>query len=142
MMVLQTGCEVDQVSSVDPGAAEGDAEAVLVDIDGLVAQHRFLLPARDGEVTLPLDAPVDHRAVVIPGPEGIDARVVWAGLPCQTAPSVEVTRDQGRVEVAVDRGPRVGGDECLDSQESFAVDLVFAGDDELDTVHARVSGRD
>jgi hypothetical protein len=140
--MLLAGCQVDQAPSGDPDAAEGDAQPVLVDTDGLVDRHRFLMPLPDREVLPHLDAPVDSRAVVIPGPQGIDARVVWLGSPCQTAPSVEVTRDQGRVAVAVDRGPTVGGDVCNDSEVSFAVDLAFAGDHGFDTVDARVSGRD
>jgi hypothetical protein len=86
------------------------------------------------------DAPVDARAVVIPGPDGVDAQVVWTGLPCQTAPSVEVTRDQERVVVAVARGPEVlgGADTCPDNEDFFAVDLVLAGDDGVEQVEAHV----
>jgi hypothetical protein len=110
------------------------------DADGLVAQHEFLLPAPEDDVLAHLDAPVDARAVVIPGPEGVDARVLWTGLPCQTAPSVEVTRDQERVVVAVARGPEVLGeaDTCPDTEDFFAVDLVFVGDDGIEQVEAHV----
>jgi hypothetical protein len=105
-----------------------------------VAQHEFLLPAPEDDVLVHLDAPVDARAVVTPGPDGVDARVVWTGLPCQTAPSVEVTRDQERVVVAVARGPEVLGeaDTCPDTEDFFAVDLVLAGDDGLEQVEAHV----
>jgi hypothetical protein len=111
-----------------------------VDVDGLVAQHEFLLPAPEDDVLAHLDAPVDARAVVIPGPDGVDARVVWTGLPCQTAPSVEVTRDQRRLVVAVARGPEVLGDAdtCPDTEDYFAVDLVLAGDDGIEQVDAHV----
>jgi hypothetical protein len=66
--------------------------------------------------------------------------VVWTGLPCQTAPSVEVTRDEGRLVVAVARGPEVlaHGDECPSAEDFFAVDLVLAGDHEIEQVDAHV----
>lgn len=93
-MALLVGCQRDDVPAAAPPDGDAGAQPGLVDADGLVAQHEFLLPAPEGEVLAHLDAPVDSRAVVVPGPDGVDARVVWTGLPCQTAPSVEVTRDQ------------------------------------------------
>jgi hypothetical protein len=139
-MALLVGCQSDEAPAADPPDADADAQPELVDVDGLVAQHEFLLPAPEDDVLAHLDAPVDARAVVIPGPDGVDARVVWTGLPCQTAPSVEVTRDQERVVVAVARGPEVLGeaDSCPDTEDFFAVDLVLDGDDGLEQVEAHV----
>jgi hypothetical protein len=137
-MALLVGCQSDEAPAADP--PDADVQPELVDADGLVAQHEFLLPAPEDDVLAHLDAPVDARAVVIPGPDGVDARVVWTGLPCQTAPSVEVTRDQERVVVAVARGPEVLGeaDTCPDTEDFFAVDLVLVGDDGLEQVEAHV----
>jgi hypothetical protein len=137
-MALLVGCQSDEAPAADP--PDADAQPELVDADGLVAQHEFLLPAPEDDVLVHLDAPVDARAVVIPGPDGVDARVVWTGLPCQTAPSVEVTRDQERVVVAVARGPEVLGeaDTCPDTEDFFAVDLVLVGDDGREQVEAHV----
>jgi hypothetical protein len=139
-MALLVGCRSDEAPAADPPDADADAQPELVDVDGLVAQHEFLLPAPADELLVHLAAPVDARAVVIPGADGIDARVVWTGLPCQTAPSVEVTRGQGRVVVAVARGPEVLGeaDTCPDTEDFFAVDLVLAGDDGIEQVDAHV----
>jgi hypothetical protein len=139
-MTLLIGCQGDEAPAGDPPDADADAQPELVDVDGLVARHEFLLPAPEDEVLVHLDAPVDARAVVIPGPDGVDARVVWTGLPCQTAPSVEVTRDEGRLVVAVARGPEVLGDadECPSAEDFFAVDLVLAGDYGIEQVDAHV----
>ena len=107
--------------------ADPDAQPELVDRDRLVAQHEFLVPAPDDEVLPYLDRPVDQRVVVIIGLDGIEARVVWTGLPCQAAPQIEVTGGQDGVVVAIDRGPQVvePGDPCDASQDFFAVDLVL-----------------
>jgi hypothetical protein len=139
-MAPLVGCQGDEVPAAGAPGADADVQPELVDVDGLVARHEFLLPAPEDEVLAHLDAPVDGRAVVIPGPDGVDARVVWTGLPCQTAPSVEVTRDEGRLVVAVSRGPEVLGDAdaCPDTEDLFAIDLVLAGDHGIEGVVAHL----
>jgi hypothetical protein len=139
-MALLIGCQGNEAFTADPPDADVDAQPELVDVDGLVARHEFLLPAPEDEVLAYLDAPVDARAVVIPGPDGVDARVVWTGLPCQTAPSVEVTTDQRRLVVAVARGPDVLGDAdaCPSAEDFLAVDLMLAGDHGIEQVEAHV----
>jgi hypothetical protein len=117
-----------------------DAHPELVDPEGLVAQHEFLLPARDDDVLPHLDRPVDDQAVVIDGPDGVDVRVVWTALPCQVAPRVEVSRELNNLVVTVDRGPQVlgPGEECPSMEDFFGVDLVLASETDIDHVEARI----
>jgi hypothetical protein len=53
---------------------------------------------------------------------------------------VEVTRDQGRLVVAVARGPDVLGDAdaCPSTEGFFAIDLVLAGDDRIEQMEAHI----
>jgi hypothetical protein len=138
--LLVAGCGADEEPGSPASGAGAEAEATLVDTDGLVAQHEFVLPPPDAEILPHLEAPVDERAVIIPGPDGVDARVVWVGAPCQTAPTVEVARDGGGPLVTIDRGPMVLGDadDCPSSEEFFAIDLVFADGVSIDEVEARI----
>ena len=105
--VLLAGCQADGVvaGSGSP-PVDADAEPQLVDPDGLVEEHTFLLPAPDLEVLPYLDEPVDERVVVLDIDDDTSTRVVWTGLPCQIAPPVEVTGDPERLRITVDRGRR------------------------------------
>ena len=122
--------DVASEQQVENDDSDPDAQPQLLDPDGLVAQHEFLLPAPDDEVLPYLDVAVDEGVVVIVELDGIDARVVWTALPCRAAPEVEVTGGQDGIVVAIDRGPQVvePGDPCDASQDFFAVDLVLRDD--------------
>lgn len=124
----------------EASAVVRDAHPELRDDDGLIARHTWLLPASDDEVLPHIDRPVDHHVVVLAGLEGIDARVVWTGLPCQLAPSVEVTHEQDRAVVTVDRGPEVLGtaDACPSSEDFLAVDLVLSDGARTERVEAYI----
>src|SRR5699024_9310628 len=66
---------------------------------------------------------------IVEEPHASDARVAWAGLPCNTAPTVTVTRDgPNAVMVTVDPGPEVlgPGEERAAVGVDHAVDLSFA----------------
>jgi hypothetical protein len=60
-MALLVGCQGDEVPAAGPPDADAGARPELVDLDGLVAQHEFHLPAPEDEVLAHLDAPVDGR---------------------------------------------------------------------------------
>lgn len=139
IIILVTACGEVSDQDVGDGTEDPDAQPELIDPDGVVTQHEFLLPAPADEVLPYLDEPVDEGVVVIVEHDGSDARVVWAGLSCRIAPEVEVTGDQDGIVVAIDRGPRVvePGDPCDAVEDSFAVDLIFR--DELQA--APVTGR-
>ncbi len=136
IVVLVTACGGVSDQGVGDDTVDPDAQPELMDPDGLVAHHKFLLPAPDDEVLPYLDEPVDEGVIVIVEHDGSDARVVWAGLGCRIAPEVEVTGDQDGVVVAIDRGPRAVED-CDSVEDFFAVDLIFR--DELQA--APVTGR-
>ena len=54
--------------------------------------------------------------------------MVWTGLPCQIAPTVEVTGVPERLRITVDSGPQVlaEAEACESSEDFFLVDLTFA----------------
>jgi hypothetical protein len=127
MTGLLVGCQSDEPAGALVDAV-AEARPELVDSERLLTRYEFVLPAPEAEVLPHIEAPVDDHAVAIPGPDGAATRVVWAGLPCQTAPFVELTREDQRVVVAVTRGPKVLGadDDCTANEVAFAIDLVFA----------------
>jgi hypothetical protein len=65
-------------------------------------------------------------AVALPAPPTWDLRVAWYSAPCQTAPTVRVAGDSGRIaRVVVEHGPQVleGAEECPASLVLQAVDI-------------------
>lgn len=136
-VLLVTACGGVGDQGAEGDAWDPDAQPELVDRDGVIAQHEFLLPAPDDEVLPYLDEPVDEGVVVLVEHDGSDTRVVWAGLGCRLAPRVEVTGDQDGVVVAIDRGPRLFED-CDSVEDLFAVDLTFQDEIQAAPITARV----
>lgn len=140
--VLLSGCQAD---GVVPGGSsppvDGNAKPQLADPDGLVRSHTFLLPAPDRDVVPYLDEPVDEHLVVLDVDGDTGTRVVWTGLPCQIAPTVEVTGDPQRLRITVDRGPQVlaEAEACESSENYFLVDLTFAEAAASAAVDVRIS---
>lgn len=127
--VLLSGCQAD--GAVPGGSSppvDANAKPQFADPDGLVSSHTFLLPAPDRDVVPYLDEPVDEHVVVLDIDENTRTRVVWTGLPCQIAPTVEVTGVPERLRITVDRGPQVlaEAEACESSEDFFLVDLTFA----------------
>ena len=127
MSGLLVGCQSDEPAGALADAV-AEARPELVDSERLLTSHEFVLPAPGAEVLPRIDAPVDDHAAVIPSPDGAATRVVWTGLPCQTAPFVELTQEDQRIVVAITRGPLVLGDDddCTANEDYLAIDLVFA----------------
>lgn len=127
--VLVSGCQAD---GVVPGGSsppvDANAKPQLVDPDRLVRSHTFLLPAPDRDDVPYLDEPIDEHIVVLDIDENTGTRVVRTGLPCQIAPTVEITGDPERLRITVDRGPQVlaEAEACESSEDFLLVDLTFA----------------
>jgi hypothetical protein len=130
-LVMTAGCQRSEPVLTEP---------VLVDADGVVEQHQFLLPAPEHEILPHLNQPVDDDVLVLDGPDWADVRVVWTGLPCQLAPTVEISRLPDGLSVSVTRGPEVlgVGQACPSSEDYLAIDLAFADGVATDRVTTQI----
>jgi hypothetical protein len=93
-------------------------ELTIIDPDGLVDSYAIRTPeaARLGVSGDGVHAVADPNSVW----------VTWTGLPCETRPSIEVSRaEDDRIAVALDRGP-AEGETCVAMESGYGVALVLA----------------